>query len=69
MPALKVREFPGIQRIAPETIEKNEMEQALRSAQFKLDRMLHDLRSEFIARESNLRDEYLADVAEISGAP
>jgi hypothetical protein len=28
--------------------------------------MLHDLRSEFIARESKLRDEYLAEVAEIT---
>ena len=39
----KVREFTGLAKVAPETIEKNEMEQALRAAQFKLDRMLHDL--------------------------
>jgi hypothetical protein len=61
MPALKVKEFPGFTRSAPETIEKNEMEQALHAAQFKFDRMLHDLRSEFIARESKLRNEYLAE--------
>ena len=67
MAIAKLREFPGLTKIAPETIEKNEMEQALRSAHFKLDRMLHDLRSEFIARESKLRDEYLAEVNEIAG--
>jgi hypothetical protein len=50
------------------SIEKNDIEQALRSAQFKLDRMLHDLRGEFIARESKLRDEYLTEVAEITAS-
>jgi hypothetical protein len=50
MGALKVKEFPGLQRIAPETIEKSEMEQALRSAQYALDVQLHDLRSEFLHR-------------------
>jgi hypothetical protein len=66
MPLQKVEKFTGLTRIAPETTEKNEMEQALRSAQFKLDRMLHDLRSEFIARESKIRDEYLAEICEIA---
>jgi hypothetical protein len=37
-------------------------------AQFRLDRSLHDLRSEFIVRENMLRDEYLAEVAEITAA-
>lgn len=32
MAALKVKEFPGLQRIAPETIEKHDLEQQLRAA-------------------------------------
>jgi hypothetical protein len=63
---MAIAKFTGLVKIAPESIEKNEMEQALRSAQFKLDRMLHDLRSEFIAREGKLRDEYLAEVSAIT---
>jgi hypothetical protein len=47
--ALKVKAFPGVQLVAKEAIAKNEVEQALVS-QFKLDRMSHDLRSEFILR-------------------
>jgi hypothetical protein len=66
MSALKIREFPGVARIAPETIEKSEMEQALRSAQYALDVQLHDLRSEFLHRESKLRQDYLDRVAEIT---
>jgi hypothetical protein len=66
MSALKIKEFPTVARTAPEAIEKNEMEQALRAAQFKLDRMLHDLRNEFIARESKIRDEYLSEVMTIT---
>ena len=68
MGALKVKEFPGLQRIAPETIEKYEMEQALRDAQFTLDVQLHYLRREFLQRESKLRQEYLDRVAEITAA-
>jgi hypothetical protein len=30
--------------------------------------MLHDLRSEFIAREAKLRDEYLSKVQEITAS-
>lgn len=58
--------FPGLQRIAPETIEKHEMEQALRDAQYALDIQLHDLRTEFLHREGKLRQEYLDRVAEIT---
>jgi hypothetical protein len=47
-------------------IEKHEMEQALRDAQFALDLQLHDLRSEFLSRESKLRQDYLDRVAEIT---
>jgi hypothetical protein len=68
MSALKIKEFPGLQRIAPETIEKHEMEQALRDAQFALDLQLHDLRSEFLQREGKLRQDYLDRVAEITAA-
>jgi hypothetical protein len=49
-------------------IEANSVEQALRAAQFRFDRALHDLRSEFIVRENKLRDEYLAEVSEITAS-
>jgi hypothetical protein len=68
MSALKVKEFPGLQRIAPETIEKHTMEQSLRDAQYALDVQLHDLRSEFLHREAKLRQAYLDTVTEIAGA-
>jgi hypothetical protein len=66
MPTLKVKEFPGLTPVAPKTIEKHEMEQALRDAQFALDVQLHDLRAEFLHREGKLREEYLARVQEIT---
>ena len=66
MAALKLKEFTGLQRIAPETIEKHAMEQALRDAQYALDLQLHDLRSEFLHREAKLRQDYLDRVAEIT---
>src|ERR1700687_3703049 len=68
MSALKIKEFPGLQRIAPETIEKHEMEQALRDAQYALDVQLHDLRSEFLQREGKLRQDYIDPVAAIPAA-
>ena len=68
MAALKVREFPGVQRIAPATIEAHTTEQQLRSAQYELDLMLHDLRTEFIHREAKLREDYLAKVQQITSA-
>jgi hypothetical protein len=68
MAALKIREFPGVARIAAETIEKHGMEQQLRDAQFALDVQLHDLRSEFLHREGKLRQDYLDRVAEITAA-
>jgi hypothetical protein len=64
----KIEKFPGLARIAPEHIEKNEMEQALRAAQFTLDVQLHDLRAEFLHRESKLRQEFLDRVASISAS-
>ena len=64
MTALKVKPFTGITKIASETIERHEMEQALRDAQFALDVQLHDLRSEFLHREAKLRDDYLAKVTQ-----
>jgi hypothetical protein len=63
---LKVKPYPGLQRIAPETIERHTMEQALRDAQYVLDVQLHDLRSEFLQREGKLRQEYLDRVAQIT---
>lgn len=62
----KLKEFQGLTKLAPGHIERNETEQALRAAQFKFDRLLHDLRSEFISREAKLRDEYLSEVAGIT---
>jgi hypothetical protein len=65
--ALKINRIPAprwsAKRRSKRTISSN-----LRSAQFKLDRMLHDLRGELSARESKLRDEYLDRVAEITAA-
>jgi hypothetical protein len=66
--ALKPKAYPGVQLLAAASIEANSVEQALRGAQFRFDRALHDLRSEFIVRENKLRDEYLAEVAEITAA-
>ena len=59
--------YPGVQLLAAESIEANNAEQALRAAQFRFDRALHDLRSEFIVRENRLRDRFLAEVAEVTG--
>jgi hypothetical protein len=66
--ALKPKAYPGVQLLAAASIEANSVEQALRAAQFRFDRALHDLRSEFIVRENKLRDEYLAEVAEITAS-
>jgi hypothetical protein len=66
--ALKPKAYPGVQLLAAASIEANSVEQALRGAQFRFDRALHDLRSEYIVRENKLRNEYLAEVAEITAA-
>jgi hypothetical protein len=66
--ALRPKAYPGVQLLAAASIEANSVEQALRGAQFRFDRALHDLRSEFIVRENKLRDDYLAEVAEITAA-
>jgi hypothetical protein len=68
MATVKPKAYPGVQLLAAASIEANSVEQALRAAQFRFDRALHDLRSEFIVRENKLRDEYLAEVAEITAA-
>jgi hypothetical protein len=66
--ALKPKAYPGVQLLAAASIEANSVEQALRAAQFRFDRALHDLRSEFIVRENKLRDDYLAEVSEITAS-
>jgi hypothetical protein len=66
MAIAKLKEFTGLQRAAPERIEKNEIEQALRSAQYALDVQLLDLKNEFLAREGKLRQEFLDRVAAIT---
>ena len=63
---LKVKSFNGVTKIAPANIEARSTETALREAQYALDMMLHDLRSEFIQRESKLRQDYLDRVAQIT---
>jgi hypothetical protein len=57
---------PGLQKIAPEILEKRDIETQLRDAQYSLDLLLHDLRAEFLSRESKLRQDYLDKVAEIT---
>lgn len=63
---LRVEKFPGLQKLAPANIEARTTESALRDAQYELDLMLHDLRSEFILRESKIRQTYLDRVAQIA---
>jgi hypothetical protein len=62
-----IAKFPGLARIAPEFIEKSEIEQQLRGAQRALEVQLHDLHAEFLSRESKLRTDYLDTVAGIMG--
>ena len=66
MGALKVKEFPGLSRIATEAIEKHETAQALRDATFAFEAQLFDLKNEFLHREAKLRDDYLAKVTSIT---
>jgi hypothetical protein len=47
-------------------IEKNEMEQALRAAQYALDVQLLDLKNKFLAREGKIRQEFLDRVNAIT---
>ena len=53
---VKIKNFPGVTYIATKSIATNAVEQSLRAAQFELDCALHDLRSEFFARENKLKD-------------
>lgn len=68
MAIAKLKEFTGVTTIAPQSIEAHETEQALRDATFTFEIQLHDLRSEFLHRESRLRDDYLSKVAAITAA-
>ena len=68
MTVLKLKQHPGVQLVASETLDLHDTEQQLRGAQYELDIKLHDLRTEFIAREGVLRKAYLERVAEISAA-
>jgi hypothetical protein len=62
----KVIPYPGVQRISIETLESYTTAQALRDAQFAFDVQLHDLRSEFLQRESKLRQGFLDRVSAIT---
>jgi hypothetical protein len=66
MAIAKLNSFPGLTKIAPETIEAHTTEQQLRDAQFELDVQMHDLRSEFLQREGKLRRAYLDRVNQIA---
>jgi hypothetical protein len=68
MAVLKLKAYPGVQLVANETLEAHNTEQELRGAQYELDIRLHDLRTEFLAREGKLRQEFLDRVAEIAAA-
>ena len=57
MALAKMREFTGLAKLAPAAIEARSTETALRSAQYELDMMLHDLRAEFIARPGSCERE------------
>jgi hypothetical protein len=45
MPAPKLMEFSGVQKLAPETIEKHEIAQALQDVAFAFETQLSDLRA------------------------
>jgi hypothetical protein len=60
--SLKVKPFPGTQRLAPVNIEGRSMDSALRDEQFGYELMLLDLKTEFVAREEKLRAEHFARV-------
>lgn len=64
--ALKLKPYPGVRLIASETLEAHATEQALRAAQHEYDVKHHDLQTEFIARENELRREHRDRVAEIA---
>ena len=64
---LKIRQYPGVQRYGEAAVETHDTTEALRMAQWRLDAKLHDLRSEFLKREQDLRAAYLDEVAEITG--
>jgi hypothetical protein len=66
MPLAKVEKFAGLTRIAPANIEARSTESALRDAQYALDIQLLDLRTEFVHRESKLRQEFLDRVNQIT---
>lgn len=68
MAVVKIQKFPGVRLVADETLEAHGTEQALRAAQYELDLKLHDLRTEFLARENALRQNFLAKVAEIAAS-
>lgn len=54
--------------LAEETISRQGIEDALRTAAFAYDRRLEALRADAAARESDLQAQYLAEVAEIVAA-
>ena len=66
MAIAKLKEFGGMQRLAPAAIEAHETEQALRDATFAHEMQMLDLKNEFVHREAKLRTEFLERVAAIT---
>lgn len=65
---LKIQKFPGLQRYGENAVETHDTTEALRQAQWRLEARLHDLRSEFLEREQNIRATYLSEVMAITVA-
>jgi hypothetical protein len=65
--ALKPKAYPGSFSLRPQ-LKQTASSRRCGGRNSALTAQLHDLRSEFIVRENQLRDEYLAEVAEITAA-
>ena len=67
MAVVKIKQYGGIDRYGEKSIETHQVSETLRQAQWRMDARLHDLRSEFLQREHEIRAAYLNEVAEING--
>ena len=62
----KVKEFSGLARVAPQTIESHETAQQLRDPTFAHDMQMLDLKNEFVHREAKIRQDFLDRVNAIT---
>ena len=67
MAIAKLKEFSGVARLAPKTIESQTTASALRDAAYAYELQILDLRNEVVHRENKLRADYRARVEEILG--